>query len=283
MQAESILSTELEAAAVQALLEAGAALSKPRKNPDADGSAYAVIPEGHKLIELPTIDTPKRPIGLVHLRDAKSFVAFHGTQARPNSRIYATMEPAKFVAVFDDTPNAFDQVSGYQEPPSTDWRSHRADFVVPASREWQTWTGQHKKHMTQLQFAEFLLDNLPDVTEPSGSDLYQMAMNFEATQSGTFVSTQRLQDGSHNLQWRADNSGGTVKLPEHIKLNIPVFENEEPVEMSARLRYRCSKDGDLKLWYELVRPHKVLETAFREIWERIEQGCDTTILLGTPE
>ena len=43
MQAESILSTELEAAAVQALLEAGAALSKPRKNPDADGSDYRFV------------------------------------------------------------------------------------------------------------------------------------------------------------------------------------------------------------------------------------------------
>lgn len=281
MQAESILSTELEAAAVQALLEAGAALSKPRKNPDADGSAYAVIPEGHKLIELPTIDTPKRPIGLVHLRDAKSFVAFHGTQARPNSRIYATMEPAKFVAVFDDTPHYFDPITSDDQEPSA-WRQHRADFVVPASREWLTWTGQNKKAMTQVQFAEFLLDNMPDVTAPNGGELYELSLNFEATQSGTFVATQRLQDGSHNLQWRADNSGGTVKLPEHITLNIPVFENEVAVAMSARLRYRC-KDGDLKLWYELVRPHKVLETAFREIWTRIEQGCDTTILLGTPE
>lgn len=279
MYTDSILDAVSAEDSAEILLRAGAALATPRKNPDADGAAYTIVPDGHQLQTLPVVDRPKRPTGLVHLRDAKSFTSFWLTQSGPASRIYATLEPAKFVAVFDDTPA---YCSNVEYTRFTDWRQHRADFVVPASREWKIWTEANKKHMSQLQFAEFLLDNMPDVIEPDGASLYQLSLNFEATQSGKFVATQRLQDGSHDLQWRADNSGGTVKLPEHITINIPVFENEAAVQMSARLRYRC-KDGDLKLWYELVRPHKVLEASFREVWTRIETGCKTSILLGTPE
>lgn len=279
MSTDSILDTVSAEDSAEILLRAGAALATPRKSPDADGAAYIVIPDGHHLERPPTIEFPKRPSGLVHLRDARSFTAFWLSQKSPYSCIYATLEPAKFVAVFDDTPTSQDFDFLRRQ---ADWRQHRADFVVPASREWKIWTEANKKPMSQLQFAEFLLDNMPDVIEPDGASLYQLSLNFEATQSGKFVATQRLQDGSHDLQWRADNSGGTVKLPEHITINIPVFENEAAVKMSARLRYRC-KDGDLKLWYELVRPHKVLEAAFREVWTRIETGCNTSILLGTPE
>jgi hypothetical protein len=65
-------------------------------------------------------------------------------------------------------------------------------------------------------------------------------------------------------------------------LCISVFENEAPREIDARLRYRV-KDGALTIWFELVRPHKVLEAAFRETWARIEQETQTPILLGAPE
>ena len=34
---------------------------------------------------------------------------------------------------------------------------------------------------------------------------------------------------------------------------------------------------------DLSAPHKVLEASFREVWTRIETGCKTSILLGTPE
>ena len=67
-------------------------------------------------------------------------------------------------------------------------------------------------------------------------------------------------------------------------LSIPVFENEAPRELDARLRYRIKPgEGSLSLWFELVRPHKVLEAAFRETWSRIAGETQVPVLLGTPE
>lgn len=254
-----------------ALLAAGAALGEPRTHSTPDGRPYAVVPDGYSVVELPRTALPERSKGLVKLRDAASFIRYFNDHKVGRSRIYARLEPASFLAVLDDFGN------------QPDWREFRASFDVPASREWKLWTGIDRKPMNQLQFAEFLQDNLPDVVLPDGADLLQLALNFEAAQTGTYVATQRLQDGSHNLQWRADNNAsGSVKLPEQITLNIPVFENESSSELHARLKYRV-KDGALTLWIELVRPHKALEAAFRDAWRRIALGTEGVILLGSPE
>ncbi len=274
--------TPLQASAgdMRTLLDTAAAIGKPQRNPDQDGKHYAVVPDGYECQPLPTLEMPARPIATVKLRDAASFVAYWNDHAEARSRIYATLEPAQFLAVFDDfdTQNG-DSSIAYQ----ADWRGFRAKFKVPASREWLLWNNANRKHMGQLAFAEFLQDNLPDVVEPAGGALLEMALRFEASQSGSFIAAHRLQDGSHDLQWKADNNAsGTVKLPEFIKLSIPVFENEQATELTARLRYRV-KDGTLAIWFELVRPHKVLEAAFRATWAKVEEGSGASILLGTPE
>ena len=264
----------------RALLEALTGLGKPHKNPDQDGLHFTVVPEGWKVQALPTKAMPDRPIGTVKLRDAASFIRYFNDHKADRSRVYAQMDPARFLAVFDE----FDTYAMAEDVPNqSDWRGFRAEFAVPASREWGVWMGANHKHMSQLSFAEFLQDNLPDVVEPNGSDLLQMALNFEAAQAGTVVAAQRLQDGSHNLTWKADNNAsGSVKFPETITIRIPVFENDAAQPIVARLRYRI-KEGALAIWYELVRPHKELETAFRATWARIAQDAGAVILLGSPE
>ncbi|MGL4575065.1 MAG: DUF2303 family protein [Burkholderiaceae bacterium] len=258
------------------MFDTGAAMSKPVQNPDQHGAHYVVVPEGYKVQTLPQRESPKHPRSKVNLRDAKSFIQYVTDHADENTRIYATVDPAVFLAVIDDH-------KGLPDPQVAGWREFRAEFKVPASREWKLWNGSDRKQLTQLAFAEFLQDNLPDVIEPDGASLLEMSLNFEASSKGQFVATQRLQNGSHDLQWRADNdAGGTIKLPEQIALQIPVFENESPSLQHARLRYRV-KEGVLTIWYELIRPHKTLEAAFQDAWKRIADGTSVPILLGTPE
>lgn len=265
---------------MRALIDALAGLGTARKNPDADGAHFVMLPPDWQVAELPRHELPPRPQGTVKLRDAASFIRYWIDHAQAHSRIYATLQPAAFVAVFDD----FDLVNpSLAIAAQAAYRGFRALFEVPASREWTLWAKANREQMSQLRFAEFLQDNLPDIVEPEGATLLEMALNFEAVQAGSFVAAQRLQDGSHNLAWKADNNaGGTVRLPEHITLKIPVFENDEAAVVAARLRYRI-KDGGLAIWYELVRPHKVMEQAFRNTWARIAKDTGAVVLLGTPE
>lgn len=256
------------------IADIAAAIGGAQQPAGLDLAPYAVVPEGWRVSPVPKECAP-RPHHVAKLRDAASFLVYLERNSDESTVIYATLQPARFVAVlrdnFADGSNAL-----------CSFRDWRADFTVPASREWVIWTQLNGKPFSQVDFAHFLQDNLPDITEPDGADLLALVLNFEASTYGAFVSAQRLQDGAVTFNWRSDTTTGVVKLPEHIKISIPVFENEAPRELLARFRYRL-KDGALSLWFELVRPHKVMEAAFRELWKRIEEQGDAPVLLGTPE
>jgi uncharacterized protein YfdQ (DUF2303 family) len=268
---------------VAAILSAGAALGDAKTNPGRDGEPYAIVPDGFKLQALPRLTIPPRTKGLVKLRDAASFCHYVNDHKLARTRIYALLDPAKFLCVFDDFESAAPNTIDFDE--QADWRDFRAVFDVPASREWKTWGAIDRKDMSQLAFGEFLQDNLPDVVVPDSTDLLSMILNFEAVQGGKVIASQRLQDGSVNLTFQAENTGGSsVRMPELIMLKIPVFENGQPEELQARLRYRIKRDdGSITFRIELVRPHKVLEAAFRQTWADIERSTAVRILLGQPE
>lgn len=262
---------------VDTIIAVAQAAITAKNHPHPDGRPYVVIPEGMEVAELPLSSAPNRPQAHVKLRDAASFIAYVNRYKAVDSVIYSTLEPAAFVVVLNDHgPND-------QAKPIIGWRDWRATFQIPASREWLLWHQANRKDMSQVGFAEFLEDNLPDIIEPAGNTMLEIALNFEAAKSGSFRGALRLKDGSSQLQWVDDTQEvGQIKIPDTFKLAIPVFENEAPREVEARLKYRI-KDGVLTLRYELIRSHKVLEAAYRETLAKIIDGTGTTPLLGTPE
>jgi uncharacterized protein YfdQ (DUF2303 family) len=265
-----------------AILAAGTSLAGPQKSPLNDGVPFVVVPDGYKVEHIfERDDSPARAIGVVKLRDATSFVTYFNRQKRAESLIYASLDPAKILGVIDDH-RAYG--SEFTNEDGANWRAYRVEFAVPASREWKTWTSKDRQPMTQLELAELIEDNLPDIVSPDGSTMLSVALNFEASKEGNFVSATRLQDGSTNFVWKEDvnATGNKIAMPSQITLSIPVFENGAPYSVDARIKYRV-QNGTLKIWYELVRPHKVLEVAFRAIWSQIEEQTGTKILLGSPE
>lgn len=260
----------------QSAINAGVRIADVRQTGLRDGLPFVMVPNDCRLefiAQGSQIEHPHRHIGTAKMRDVKSFTKYvNELNIESVTKIYATLEPARFIAVFND----------HAEFPG--FRDHRCDFTVTPSREWQTWTGRDRKSMSQLQFAELLEDNLPDIVTPAGADMLELALNFEATKNASFRSVQRLRDGSVNFSWvdeTAGKDGGTIGMPAVFIINIPVFENGLAYEVTARLKYRVA-DGKLAIWYELVRPHKTLETAFRAIWAEIEKDCGF-VYLGSPE
>lgn len=263
---------------VDSIIGVAQAAAKPQQHPHPDGRPFMLAPDGFKVHELPLQEQPPRPKSHVKLRDAASFVAYVNRHKGTDTVIYSTLEPAAFVAVLNDhypTADIVDDIAG--------WRDWRATFQIPASREWNLWHQANRKDMSQVGFAEFLEDNLPDIIEPAGNTMLEIALNFEAAKSGSFRGALRLKDGSSQLSWVDDTQAvGSIKIPDTFKLSIPVFENEAPREVEARLKYRI-KDGTLTLRYELIRSHKVLEAAYRETLAKIIDGTGITPLLGTAE
>ena len=128
--------------------------------------------------------------------------------------------------------------------------------------------------MNQIEFGLFLENNIHCIAAEgnavSGAELLAMVLAFEETRKSEFKSVQRLQDGTMAFAFADEQSGGgKARLPEEITLGIQPFRNGDFYQIKARVRYRI-KDGALTLWYELINPEKVIESAFNSTIEKLK-------------
>jgi uncharacterized protein YfdQ (DUF2303 family) len=142
--------------------------------------------------------------------------------------------------------------------------------------------------MSQIDFANWIEDNIGDITTvegmPTGAQMLEMALNFEAASEKRFKSGARLQSGGISLEYVDTDDDATrskMAMFERFSLGLRVLQGGEAYEMSARLKYRI-RDGGLSIWFELIRPDKVLEAATKDIVEKIKNESGFTLLLGSP-
>jgi uncharacterized protein YfdQ (DUF2303 family) len=264
---------------------AEAATFNPRVGNYKDAAPFVILRKGDlESVEFlkERLEDPKRKSGTVKLNDAKSFILYYGTHGN-GAPVYATMQPARFLAVLNE-----------HTKEAAGWRDHRADFTVAHSKEWTTWTAHNGSGVafnSNEAFALFLEDNAPDIVKPEAATMLAIALNFRVNADVNFSVAQRLQDGNVELGYRnmvsaeaKSEAGGKLKIPEQFTIELPVFTgiDAKRYKVEARFRYRL-REGKLTLWYELVRPHKVVEQAFKDLWTDIEKATKAPILHGTPE
>lgn len=261
-------------------IEAGMALAEPHSNPHPHGEAYAIVPANAALVYLAKPVAPPHRSGTVKLDDDASFLEYWKRQFDPTSYIYGSLQPAQFVAVFNE-----------HSRDAANWRNHRAVLTLNHSKEWEVWNGRNRQPFDGNEaFAIWLEDNLVDIVAPEPGKFMDIALNFRVKQGQVFGKAIRLQDGNIDLAYAnaveggAPNETGKLTMPEMFTINIPVWQGLEslPYRVDARFRFRLQA-GALQIRYELVRPHKVVEQAFKDCLNKIESAAGTTVLFGTPE
>lgn len=266
---------------IETALAAGTAMAKPITNPHKGGRDAMLVPHGMNLEYMERPELPHRKDGTVKLNDADSFIAYWKAESSGVSRVYGSMEPkAQFVAVLNDhstTPN---------------WKDYRALYTLRHSKEWETWMQSNAKPFAGNEaFAVWLEDNAIDITNPTPARMMDVALNMRVNQAQSFASATRLQDGQVELAYSNVVDGQAkaadekkIKIPEEFSITIPVFEglSAPKYKIDARFRYRMSR-GALSVWYQLIRPQKVIEQAFTELVKRIEKDTKAVVLFGTPE
>lgn len=259
----------LQVGDAQAAIAAGAALGDPRSPSTDEGTGvFTVVPKDYRIEDLERfLPRPLRIKEAVTLHDTNSFIAYVNNFKLPVSRIFFDTVEEEFVAVLD-----------YHEAETAGWCGHTAVFKPRRSVEFETWMGSNRKQFTQVDFARFLEENLPDVVEPNSAELLQVALTFEAKKSVEFASGVRLANGQIQFAYdeivRGTAQKGTIEIPESFVLGIPIHVNGPAYRISVRLRWRL-QEGKLVFWYEVVRPHRYIEDALKEIRERV--GVETTM------
>lgn len=251
-------------------ISAGMALGDPKQ---IEGRAFAVLPEGSTAHDLEHMRlTPQRKRGVTTLCDTASFITVVNLDKTPDTRLYGSYKKPRFMAVFND----------HGQTPG--WQDHRAIYECPTSIEWQTWTGSNGKQMSQVDFARFIENNLPDVADPPAADMLEISRSLEAKKKVNFASGIRLANGQNELTYEEQISGtaakGKLQVPELFTIGIPVLEGGARYAVQARLRYRIQDGGNLTIWYELVRLHKIIEDAVHAVWTEIQDKTGMQVFNG---
>lgn len=245
---------------------------------------FIVVPDGFDLKPLTHLQQfPTHIRGTVSVYHADSFLEYWKRFATAASLIFADVQAPALVGILD-----------YHEPAETHEGQvghearhgyHRIAFNFRKSTEWKIWEKKNDLYMSQVDFAEFIEDNLDDIIEPASAELFEMVKNFDAKKSVNFSSAIRLDNGQVQFKYEETISGaaraGLFTVPDSFKLSIRPFEGSNNYLVNVRFRYRISPQG-LQLKYELVRPHKITEDAVNTIVTTVQDALgDKVILSGT--
>lgn len=264
------------------LLDLGAARVKADQY--GESIPYVVVPNHYKVEDIERLmSIPQRKRGAIVTTNSAGFVDYlQKHSAADVSTIYADVDSEQnrfsLLAVIDD------HASG-----APDWRDHTCKFAPKLSVEWARWVQNNKKTMNQAAFATWLEDNLPDIASvpgfPSGTEILQMALGFEANADKKFRSKINLQSGGVQFEYVEDETKETrtkMIVFERFTIGVPVFDGSAsayPVE--ARLKYR-EKSGEITFWYELIRPDRVFKSAVADELAAIKEGTGLHVIFGNP-
>lgn len=221
-----------------------------------------IIQEGQKFMPFPELlPRPLRVKAKLTAMDVGGFIDYVNEYKLSRTRLFATTAgPALSITGKIDYHEAGE---GEKAPSHCD---HNITCPLTYSEEWNRWTGTNNRQMSQKEFGTFLEDNLADVIEPQSDSLLAAALNFSTSRKMDFHSFNRLSDGLTQFTYsETDSNTSQAALPTEITVSLPVFVNDTKYALKARLKWNLNPDKALKIWYEIVRPDKVVELALKAV------------------
>lgn len=226
---------------------------------DVDGHPIAVLHANQKIEDLEKFMTrPSRIEARMKVVDAVSFASYFNRFRNDNSLIVVNEKDRSVTAYLD-----------YHGPSRPSWSTHSLSFSMQPTEEWQKWRANNGKRMDQVAFAEFIEDNMQDITSPDGAALLEVVMNMTSHRSARFASNIRLDNGqvqfTYEEEIKGKSSAGTIEIQQIIGLGIQMYRGGIMYFVDARLRYRVDEEKrGLSLWYDLKTPDRLEVDAFRK-------------------
>lgn len=272
------MSTEPKLISSPGAVERIAELAREAGQPfDIAGTPYVLVPQGSQLVAKPQHRfQPERIEQTIALHTPAAFIAYWKRFSLDESVTVFDLEQARYTAIFD-----YHGVGAEFNGPG--WCQHRAIYQCPQTPEWKTWLAHNGKAMTQTDFALFIEQNVDDIRTPAGAQMLEIVTTLKAKTKVEFNKAIRLADGNNEFTYNEVIDGkagavGQLNIPEEITLGIVPFQGGDAYAVQAKFRYRIDS-GQLRMWYDLMRPHKVHEAALADITARIAEGMDGVGLL----
>lgn len=239
---------------------------------------HALIPEGAKVVDFEHLSAaPLRIKAHPQFSDIESFKAYIEDFKDEGSRIFIDENEHRFFTIFD---------CHAKGRPA--WGDHSASYCAKYSREWERFKAMDGKKMDNLEFAEFIEDNVAYITKPvKGIDLLAMAQSIKVRLKGEIEVTESLSSGIKKLLIQdegiargVDSRNKEIRFPEEITLSIRIYHNDLSYEVPAFLRYRKAEKG-LVFWIKIPDPKAAEEQAFDNIIDRVKLATKLPTLKGS--
>ena len=240
---------------------------------DYQGIPVFVVPNNMKVETLSNLveQQLERPYQLqqkVNMLSIESFIDYFNRFATESSTIFVDDNASKFTAVLDY----------HDSPTEPKHKRHTATYVCPKTTEWNSWTKHNNEKFSQEDFALFIEENLREISNPNGAQMLEIASTLKAKKTSDFKSGIRLDNGEVQFNFTETINGaagitGQLSIPEKFELVLQPFLKGAAYEVEARFRYRINQ-GQLVLWYTLIRPHAIIFAAFDDCVKKLTEGIN---------
>lgn len=171
----------------------------------------------------------------------------------------------------------------YHGPESPSWSTHSAILQLEMSKAFSAWIQASGRWHTQVELAEFVQDNIQDITSPAAATMLEVVQKLKMTKDIQFDSSVALESGATQFAYAekvtAKAGDGNLEIPGGFSLGIEVFQHGARYEVPCRFRYRID-ERKLKLRYDVINPTIIIDDAFKEVMKQIEEATHIKPHLG---
>jgi uncharacterized protein YfdQ (DUF2303 family) len=188
---------------------------------------------------------------------------------------------------FDRNPNAPSVVAVLNDngKDGAGWGDLRVTIQFRPTPQWEKWRKLDGHLLPQVDFAEFIEENLEDIADPAGALMLEIASHLQLIRSVNFRSKVALQSGAfaftHDQDDKASVGAGQIEVPQTFTLGIAPIFGVAPYRVPARFRYRVV-EGKLKLGFKLQRVETMMEKIIADVVQKIEIGANVSVMDGLP-
>jgi uncharacterized protein YfdQ (DUF2303 family) len=165
------------------------------------------------------------------------------------------------------------------------WGDARIQVVFRPTPQWVKWKSIDGKMMSQIEFAEFIEDNLEDIADPPAAEMLEVATYLQATRSADFKSGVNLSNGTVKLTNLEDITaavaGGEKPVPASFTLGISPILGSAIFSVPARFRFRIN-NGKLTLGCKLQRVEDLMQQVLDDVVAKIAPREGMNIVDGLP-
>jgi uncharacterized protein YfdQ (DUF2303 family) len=266
----AIVNLEVTRGALDAAIVAAARVDPVIAGPN--GQRHAIVPDGFTLAELkdPYALSPW-PVQAVIVDNRASLSAYVNRFSDPRTVLIADIDAGTISARID-----YHEAEGGLSGPCR----HSCTLKMRDSEEFRRWNAIAGKLKPQADFAAFLEENACDVIDPEPAVLIEISRDLEAVQNVSFRASNRLENGDRAFVYETETkTKGEVRIPREFTLQIPLYDGEEPVQITCAFRYRIEAGG-LLLGFEWRRVEYQRRAVFGQVATQASEDTGAPVYFG---